>query len=54
LEDEEDGIAFAFAMASVQMAELLAVADEGEILHPKTTWVAGKIPESLFHPLLFH
>jgi uncharacterized protein (DUF1015 family) len=38
----------AFALFPVSMAELLAIADAGEIMPPKTTWFEPKLRSGLF------
>jgi len=41
-------MAVAFALFPVSMAELLAIADAGEIMPPKTTWFEPKLRSGLF------
>lgn len=45
--DEEEG-AVAFAMYPTSMEELLAVADEGRLMPPKSTWFEPKLRSGLF------
>ena len=41
-------MAVAFALFPVSMDELLAIADAGEIMPPKTTWFEPKLRSGLF------
>ena len=41
-------MAVAFALFPVSMEELLAIADAGEIMPPKTTWFEPKLRSGLF------
>mgnify|MGYP005691249325 FL=1 len=41
-------MALAFALYPVSMEELLAIADIGEIMPPKTTWFEPKLRSGLF------
>ena len=41
-------MALAFALYPVSMEELLAIADVGEIMPPKTTWFEPKLRSGLF------
>lgn len=43
-----DGMAVAFAMYPTSMKELLAVADEGRLMPPKSTWFEPKLRSGLF------
>ena len=45
---KEDGMAVAFAMYPTSMEELLAVADEGRMMPPKSTWFEPKLRSGLF------
>ena len=45
---KEDGMAVAFAMYPTLMEELLAVADEGRLMPPKSTWFEPKLRSGLF------
>lgn len=45
---DEDGAAVAFAMYPTSMEELLAVADEGRLMPPKSTWFEPKLRSGLF------
>ena len=44
--------AVAFSMAAVTVAELLAIADTGEIMPPKSTWFEPKVRDGLLVHLL--
>ncbi len=44
---DEDGMAVAFALCPVTMAHIIAVADAGEIMPPKTTWFEPKLRSGL-------
>ena len=41
-------MAVAFALFPVSMEQLLAIADAGEIMPPKTTWFEPKLRSGLF------
>jgi len=41
-------MAVAFALFPVSMQQLLAIADAGEIMPPKTTWFEPKLRSGLF------
>ena len=45
---ETDAWAIAFSMHPTSMAELLRVADAGEIMPPKSTWFEPKLRSGLF------
>lgn len=45
---EKDASAVAFAMYPTSMEELLAVADEGRLMPPKSTWFEPKLRSGLF------
>jgi uncharacterized protein (DUF1015 family) len=49
LKNHSDAIVFTLCPLSVE--QLIAVADAGEILPPKSTWIVPKIPYAL---LLYH
>ena len=40
-------MAVAFAMYPTQLAELMAVADSGEVMPPKSTWFEPKLADGL-------
>lgn len=44
---DEDGMAVAFALFPVTMAHIIAVADAGETMPPKTTWFEPKLRSGL-------
>ena len=41
-------MAVAFALYPVSISQLLAIADAGEIMPPKTTWFEPKLRRGLF------
>ena len=45
-------MAVAFAMFPTPMAELMAVADAGEVMPPKSTWFEPKLADGLVSHLL--
>jgi uncharacterized protein (DUF1015 family) len=49
---DEDGNAVAFALYPMSVAQLMAVADAGEILPPKSTWFEPKLKSGLIVHLL--
>lgn len=48
---EQQANAITFTLCPVSVEQLIAVADAGEILPPKSTWIVPKIPYAL---LLYH
>ena len=52
LADESGEIRVAFAMYPTSMEELLAVADSGRLMPPKSTWFEPKLRSGLFIHLL--
>lgn len=44
---DEDGWALAFALYPTQMEELIAVADSGQVMPPKSTWFEPKLTDGL-------
>jgi len=45
-------MAVAFAMYPTQMADLIAVADTGQVMPPKSTWFEPKLADGLVSYLL--
>ena len=45
-------MAAAFAMYPTQMADLMAVADAGQVMPPKSTWFEPKLADGLVSLLL--
>ncbi|MCM3737842.1 DUF1015 family protein [Bacillus cytotoxicus] len=45
---DEEGWAVAFSMYPTTMEDLLAIADEGEVMPPKSTWFEPKLRSGLF------
>ncbi len=45
-------MAVAFALHATSMAELMAVADAGEVMPPKSTWFEPKLADGLVSHLL--
>ncbi len=45
-------MAVAFAMHATQMSDLMAVADSGQIMPPKSTWFEPKLADGLVSHIL--
>ena len=45
---KEDGFAVAFSMYPTTVAQLMAIADAGQIMPPKSTWFEPKLRSGLF------
>jgi uncharacterized protein (DUF1015 family) len=45
-------MAVAFAMHATQMADLMAVADSGQVMPPKSTWFEPKLADGLLSHVL--
>ena len=45
-------MAVAFAMHATQMSDLMAVADSGEVMPPKSTWFEPKLADGLLSHVL--
>jgi uncharacterized protein (DUF1015 family) len=49
---EKDACAALFTLAAVPSASLFAIADAGEVMPPKSTWIAPKLRSGLTVMLL--